>query len=247
MSNARAFGGQARARGELTSPYAANPHGKGFVLRREDAAGVALPNLEEIDQLVTAWNQTPLPAGLAPLSRQSGLRLDGGGFAVDTTRGTVQLRPEAFSFAHPRMKLPAYPAGEALELVGMTHNEPLRLTLPPARFAAEVTLGDARHVLPLQTDTLCLFPDFRRLFVVARRAFVYEVLPERPRAVRVFAADAPIEDTSTTIAAERNAPAPAVELTPVMESDAMPLPFAEMLALYPLSDLLHTFALCASG
>jgi hypothetical protein len=250
LTNDRAFGGEARAHGELVAPYAANPEGRGLVMLRERAAGTRLPNLEEADQLISSWEQQPLPAGLAPLSRHSSLRFAGGGFKVDQKAETVQLAPAAFSFAHPRMKMRAYAGGTPFELRGMTHDEPLRFTLPEARFGIAVKLGNADYQLPLVTDTLCVFPDYRRLFVVARRAFVYEVRPQRRRWIRLFAGTPDATQASpgvTTIAEQRQAQAPVVPIQPAMAKEAMPLPLDDLMALYPLTEIVEQLPLCPSG
>ena len=41
------------------------------VLLSSDVRDTPLPNIEEADQLIGAWTDRPLPAGLAPMPRQS--------------------------------------------------------------------------------------------------------------------------------------------------------------------------------
>jgi hypothetical protein len=283
----RAFGGVAHLARELEAPYPQNPGGRGHVRLRPRLAGTPLPNIEEIDQQLSSWQQQPMTAGLAPLPRTSSLRLEGDGYGADLRSQLVQLGPAAFSFAHPRMRLDRYPAGVALTLAGATHDRPWRFTLPAPAFTAVVTLGDARHELPLVVDTLCLFPDHRRLFVVARRAFIYQFVRERPRAIAVVAgppreAPAPTPAmsaaaaaaaevvaklarttgtttgttrtlimpptvTTTTIAEQRAAAAPVVPIVPAAAPGALPLPFDDLLPLYPLTRIVEGLPLCPAG
>src|SRR5262249_29963341 len=54
LDYAHAFGGPACLE---------NPGGRGRALDQNDAAGKALPNIEEADQPVAAWDDAPAPAG----------------------------------------------------------------------------------------------------------------------------------------------------------------------------------------
>lgn len=242
----RAFGGSAVFHGELRGPYPENPSGRGFVKLREHVAGTYLPNLEEVDQRVRAWDDSPLPAGFAPLPRTSsmrGLR----GMDVDVEAQTTRMGPAAFAFAHPRMQLPAYPGGALVETRSLHRRDGWSFVLPTLDLLADVTLGAARYQLPLVPDTLCILPDYNRFFVVARRALVYQFLPERERSISV--AMGPISEVDrapSTIRAERESPAPALSLGPV-STEMLPLPFDELLQLYPLTDLIEALPLCLSG
>ena len=112
---------------------------------------------------------------------------------------------------------------------------------------AEVTLGTARYQLPLVPDTLCILPDYNRFFVVARRALVYQFLPERERSITVTAGPiSEVDRAPSTIQAERASTTPALTLEPV-STDMLPLPFDELLQLYPLTDLIEALPLCLSG
>ena len=242
----RSYGGSAVAAAKLVTPYSQNPDGSGYVRLREHVAGTRLPNLEESDQLISSWEQTPLAAGTAPLPRVSSLRLDGGGFAVDIEKEMVQLTPPAFSFAHPRMKLARYPGGETLTVTSVTVGGPWTFTLPVMHFTVAICLGSIRYELPLVVDTLCLFPDYRRFFILARRACVYQLLPERLRTITVFSGEATAGTATTNIAEQRRAMAPIVPILPAAAPEALPLSFDSLLELYPLTSILETLPLCPS-
>lgn len=55
--------------------YPLNAGGRGFYRDAASAAGQRLPNIELPDQLVSRWDATPEPAGLAPCPELPGLRL----------------------------------------------------------------------------------------------------------------------------------------------------------------------------
>ena len=187
-------------------PVSAEPRRPWVCSSARERGGNAPPKFEEADQVVTSWEQAPLPGGTGPLPRASSLRLEAGGFGVDLEKELVQLSPAAFSFAHPRMRLVAYPGGATVLVTGVLHDGPWRFTLPGMEFSAALLLGDARYDLPLAVDTLCLFPDYRRFYVVARRAFVYQFLPQRSRQLTVYRGATPGTtglSATTTIAQER--------------------------------------------
>lgn len=249
----RAYGGTAIHKGTLAAPYADNPDGRGFVVRREDVPGIILPNLEEIDQPITSWSDRPLPASLLPLPRHSALR-GGRGIVVDLEEQTVAFTPEAFNFAHPRMRLPRFPEGERLDVFGMTHEGRWRARLPSIRLELELGLGDASWRLRLVPDTLVLLPAWNRFYVLARRAFVYQFVPEQERHATLHIRDADVHDDPrpSSIAHERsrveNGEAPAVSLLPVEpDPSKMPLPFEFLIANEPLRKVLGELPLCLAG
>jgi hypothetical protein len=243
----RAYGGTAGHSEGGAAPFADNPEGRGYVVRQEDVAGTALPNIEETDQVIQSWRQHPLPAGLAPLPRHSVLR-GMRGLAVDVNARTTHLEPAAFSFAHPRMLLPGYPAGKHLELVGMHRAGPWSFMLPEVGFFLTVSLGSIIHRLPLVPDTLCLFPDQDRFVVVARRALVYQFVPERLRTIRISAAGCPQPNGMTTsLLGLHRKPSTAVLLAPAAPEEEFPWSFDEFMAKYPLIRIIECLPLCPSS
>ena len=109
-------------------------------------------------------------------------------------------------------------------------------------------LGDARYDASLVVDTLCLFPDYRRFYLVARRAFVYQFLPQRSRQLTVYAGTPGAgASTVTTIAEERKASAPIVPIVPAASEEALPLSLEALLPLYPLTKLVEALPLYPSG
>lgn len=243
----RAYGGAARVNGELDVQHPENPLGRGFIALAETALGTALPNVEEADQPLTSWQQRSLPASLAPLPRVSALR-GMRGVTVDLEAQTTALAAEAFCFGHPRMQLAAYPGRQMLELAGMHRDGVWKFELPEVPTYAQIELGEWRYELPLQTDTLCLFPEEDRFFVLSRLAFIYQFRPERRRCLRVT--DVALTSASavhSNIAAQRCAPEAQVPIEPETPDAESPLPFQLMLDMNPLTKILERLPLCASG
>lgn len=242
----RSYGGFALHLDELGGELPENPGGRGFVVAEEHVEGTSLPNIEDPNALIHRWTDRPLPVGFAPLARRSSLR-GLRGLTVDVEAQTTALHPEAFLSCHPKLHLPAYPTGGVVEVVGMTDTPgPWRFLLPDLRFDVQVDLGGAHYVLPMVTDTLCLLPRHNRLFVVARRAFVYEFKPERTRSTRIVATEREgITSPTTTIAAELTSENPRVPILS-QEVDALPFPLDQLRALYPMTGIIDDLPLCAS-
>jgi hypothetical protein len=249
LSYARAFGGAARPESDIDfpMPYLDNPDGRGFVARKEDVEGTPLPNIEEVDAPVAAWTDRPLPAGLAPLPRRSGLRAQRG-FTPDVERYTARVDASAFCFAHPRMSLDAYPNGAEVEIVGASPTGRWSFRLPDFQYWLRVDLGASRYQLPIAADTLYLLPDEQKVTVVGRRTFIYQFIPERMRTVRVMSTrDATALNAPTSIRELRAAPRPGIRVE-VPPSKIMPAATLESLARnHPISELTESFPLCPSA
>jgi hypothetical protein len=246
LDYSRAYGGFAVHADNYRAPLPENPHGCGFVVLEQHVAGTRLPNIEDPESPIQAWTQRPSPLSFAPLPRDSSLR-GLRGIDIDVENETTTMRPEAFLFCHPKMHLPSYPAGEAVEIVGMT-DEPQRwrFDLPDIRFSITVVLGDQTYSLSLVPDTICMLPRHGRFFVVARRALVYEFKPERTRRITLHSNTATAAASTTTIEQELRATTPRVPIAPV-DPTVLPLPFEQFRALYPLTRIIEGLPLCPSG
>jgi hypothetical protein len=244
LDYSRAFGGTAPHPVGIQASEPNNPLGRGWVLDVKQAAGTRLPNVEEVDQCITLFDQTPMPAGLLPLPRTSALR-GTRGIKVDLKEKTTKLTPLAFVFSHPRMHLKAFPALSEGAVLGMSPT-PWHFRTPDPSLTAIVQLGRAKHWLHLTPDTLCLVPEQRRMWIVSRRAFIYQFVPERLRRIRLLAGKAAHESPSTTIAKELASPTK----VPIASPDApenMPIPWEMLRELHPLTDILENLPLLPSG
>jgi hypothetical protein len=247
LDYAHAYGGEALHEDDILAAHAPNPDGLGYIALQQHAVGTRLPNVEEVDQRLTLPIQQPMPAGLLPLPRTStlrGLR----GVDVDLEAQRTALGPMAFVWSHPRMHLSAYPESAAVSVRGMTVEPEWRFSVPRLRVNIQVRLGDRQHVLSLTPDTLCLVPERRRLWVVLRRAFIYQVLPQRRRELRFELVDSAGQDSpTTTIAAEMASAHPQLEIASADPPERMPLPFDMLRELHPLTRIIETLPLCLSG
>lgn len=244
VSYAHAFGGTTKGPLGHQLVWNDNPLGKGFIEDEACAAGQPLPNIEEMDQLVQATTDRPLAAGLTAVPRQFALR-GARGIDVDVDEQTTSFTPLAFNHAHPRMFLDSYPAGAQLRLAGMIHGAVLSFVLPALDLELRIDLGGQVHGLRLIPDTLTLFPDQRAFEVVARRAFVYQFLPERLRTVTLQRSHGPVTDEpDLTIAQLRSGRAKGIRIEPMSE---YPMPFEQLLRLNPITSLIDSLPVCASA
>lgn len=245
LDYSRAFGGETTHPSGPIVREPNNPGGRGYCLSANDANGKPLPNIEEVDQLITKWEQTPMPAGLLPLPRESvlrGLR----GVEADLKAQTTKLTAQAFLFSHPRMQLPAYPAGQEAVVLGMS-KAPWRFRLPQLHLAADVSLGGLAHRLRLVPDTLCLVPGQARFWVVSRRAFIYQFIPGRIREVAVSDGGTAVVDSAvTTISNELKSPTPVVPIQSPDAPENMPIPWDMLREYSPLTNILESLPLLAS-
>lgn len=183
-----AYGGKAKARGTAI-PNGYNPLGKGFILDEAEAPGTSLPNIEDPDAPLQRWTDQPIPFTFTPVPLASQYRSDDM-LVTDPTTGEVAMHEVSFNSAHPKLRLAALNAGDEVEITGMTPNEPLRFTLPCSRLDAHVWLNDRHYAFPLRADTLAIFVEDRRFFVVHRCHFTYSFIEEEARLIRLRAATA---------------------------------------------------------
>ena len=101
--------------------------------------------------------------------------------------------------------------------------------------------------MPLEVDTLCMLPDYNRFFLLARRAFVYQFLPERLRSVHVLAGPVSSVSKLTTIAEQLLQGAPIVRIEPQIKEEESPLSFETLREMNPLTQLVEGLPLCPSG
>lgn len=245
----RAFGGVASA-GPFETAHSDNPHGIGYVHLPEQAEGKPLPNLEELDQRITRWSDRPLPAGVAPLPRHSAMRVARGARA-DVEEGVTRVLPGLFSMAHPRMLLDEYPARQRLDLEGMRPEGAWGFALPDLPVWLDVALGERVAQLPAAVDTLCVFPDYARFFLVARRAFIYRILPRRQRNITVRTGALPpatrletLATLATAATSLRGTSVPSV-LEPAATNSIVP--FELLRELNPMTEIVESLPLCPSG
>ncbi|AKT40625.1 DUF2169 family type VI secretion system accessory protein [Chondromyces crocatus] len=191
-----AYGGKDAWDG-LDIPYPMNPDGIGCYLWENSAEGKPLPNLEEPDQLITTWEDRPLPAGVGPLPPMSGIRL--ARLAGPAIKAHVAGKPNPmgegdpivfdatfFNAAHPRMIVPSIEPGTRIAISGVTGRGPLLVDLPDLRPRARVRFEDEVDERPLAIDQVGIEADKGRVFISYRFPFRYVVVPEQLREAHLF-------------------------------------------------------------
>lgn len=162
----RAYGGESTLKGETTTPRSSsarsvelkNPVGIGAYSKEAEAEGKPLPNVEDPGNLIRNWMITPPPIGLGPIDPTWPSRLNlAGTFDTQWQKERMPLLPKDFDPRHyqsapPDQQLKEYlRGGEVLELLNLTPEGRVRLTLPrlPLRFVTHFGKaheeGEARH------------------------------------------------------------------------------------------------------
>lgn len=167
-----AYGGKDRWDG-LDVPCQENPEGRGFYLSEASAVDRPLPSVEEIDQLVTRWDDRPTPAGLVHCPTASPLRWKHG--VEVTPKGRAELRPRFFNAAFPAMIAARLEPGDAVLLTGMSATGPVAFSLPDNPFLVQLRFGDERHQHPPIIDQVGIEVDLGRVFIAYRYPFRYVI------------------------------------------------------------------------
>ena len=191
LGYSRAFGG-APLVGYMPCPYPANPHGRGYYLRAEDACDQLLPNIEHADDSpADVWSaeSSPRVAGWGPYPNFWGLRAETSLRMNEDETALAGASATLFNHAHPDLVLDALPKGARLRLEGMSPDViECVLPAPPARI--DVTVGAERFEVAAPIDGLFLWCDDYKLVVTQRGRFTYEVRAEELRTVRVRCTEA---------------------------------------------------------
>lgn len=176
---AHAYGGRFVWDG-LEVAYPSNPSGKGFARDAEDAAGKPLPNLEDPDHLLRAWNDAPDPVGVGvrPASFEPHFRTT---VKFDEKGILRNLSPRFFNAAFPAMIADRVEPGDLVTVEGVSPDGPLRFTIPPPPLSVDLGIGGARLTRPLAVDQIGVEAEERRVFIAYRFPFRYTIVPRQTR------------------------------------------------------------------
>ncbi|MEO6933249.1 MAG: DUF2169 domain-containing protein [Chitinophagaceae bacterium] len=160
-----------------------NPSGKGFIWEKEGASGKQLPNIEDPKNLITRWNDRPLPAGLtaAPVCEQ---RLKKA-VEFDSEGTLVKLDPLFYNAAFPELVAPEIAPGETITVYGVNPSGPFQFTVPDQKLYADISFGDKTERRSLYIDQIGLEPDKNRAFITYRYAFNYFLNPMTKRIIHI--------------------------------------------------------------
>lgn len=181
---ANAFGGAAQGPyGPIKWP--ANPQGKGYVLDAKAAVGQPLPNIEDPEHPIRAWDDRPEPVGFGPYPSNWGLRLRQCTEVVPGPQREAKLvmHPERgmFDRAHPRLSGQLVRPGDPVVITGTSFAPRVAFVLPPCPFEAEIHIGSKSWVRELELEELLL--DLRHGVVELsyRKLLKYPFVPHQRR------------------------------------------------------------------
>jgi hypothetical protein len=180
LTLAHAFGGRDVWDG-LEVPWTPNPDGKGFVLAEADVEGKALPNVEEPDALITAWNDRPPVCGVGFCPMTDPERFKSGIVLSKEQNEILDLTPRHFNTAYPPMVAPVAKEGDLVTVSGMHEDGAFGFELPETPFHLHLCFGDKNIVRTPTVEGIGIEVDQKRVFVSYRFAFRYVI---RPRELR---------------------------------------------------------------
>lgn len=186
---ARSFGGRA-ADGTCEL---ANPAGAGFASDPRDLEGREVAAFERADDPIVDCKSRPAPVGFGPIAPHWTPRASRAGtFDESWRRRRAPLSPRDqdprfFNVAPDDQQLAAYPEGAVVRLRNMTPNRVDEFRLPPFEVPVLVAADAVVFDLVAFVDTISIFPEQRRVDLVARAAcavgdspLVHEVVIGQP-------------------------------------------------------------------
>jgi hypothetical protein len=180
-----AFGGKDVWDG-LEIPWQENPEGRGFYLTEDSAVDRPLPCVEEVDQLITKWDDRPAPAGLVHYPPTSPLRAKNGLVVVGQT---AKLSPRFFNMAFPPMIADHARAGDAIRVTGISRDRQTLLALPEHAMRLRLRFGSETHDLSLGIDQIGIEFGRARVFLSYRYPFRYVLHEMQERSCELFGED----------------------------------------------------------
>jgi len=189
-----AYGGKCPVEaGDL--PYHSNPFGRGFYLSEETAEDGLLPNIEDLENPVKSWQDQPVPRGVAPLSRDSSLRImNSAEFDDEPTPPRLKMiKPSYYNNANPDLILPEQPAtGTIIRAAGVRPGGlDFSFKLPGGTFHAYVQLADRSFVFPCHLESIVLLSEVEQVMLGFRCCFRYPLVPLERRVAILYGGKAP--------------------------------------------------------
>lgn len=174
-----AYGGEETIEGNTTAAEQRNPLGQGFAGSRKAGQmnGVALPNLEDPNNLITSIKQQPAPACFATSAPHWQPRSAYAG-SYDETWQTQRApyMPEDFdkrffNMAHPDLIYSGFlTGGEQVEISHMHPTGSLKFSLPHVKLHSVVSIVGDRVKSQFNLETLILEPNELKLSMCWRAA-----------------------------------------------------------------------------
>lgn len=171
----RAFGGEHQVSENDLVVEERNLIGCGFAGKRkeQEMEGLALPNIEDPNQLIQNINDFPMPAGFAPCSGQWLPRRQWAGTYDENWQTTrAPYLPDDFdkrflNAAHPDLIYPGYlQGGEPISIKGMHASGDINLSVPQVKINCYVKLKGKSIPIDLNIETLTIEPNKQQLSLV---------------------------------------------------------------------------------
>jgi hypothetical protein len=183
-----------------------NPLGTGFAITRDNATGVALPNIEYPNELVSSWKDRPRPAGFGALGCHWQPRAGfAGTYDEQWLRDRQPLLPvdfddRFFQYAPPDQQPSAFlRGGEPVVIVGLTAAGDLRFLLPRVelRFVTRFYDGTRQVHGDPALHSVILEPDYPRVSVVWHSALPCHFKVQKLEDTIIsFSADGHVDDVA---------------------------------------------------
>ena len=176
-------------------PYHYNPVGRGFYLSEEAAEDGLLPNIEDPENPVITWQDQPEPRGVAPLSRESSIRvMNSAEFDTDASPPKMKvIKPSYYNNANPDLILAELPpAGTLIRATGVRPGGgDFAFRLPGGTVHNYVQLADRSFVFPAHLDSIVLLTEAEQVMLGFRCCFRYPLRPLERRVAVLYGGPAP--------------------------------------------------------
>jgi hypothetical protein len=163
----------------LKVPFPNNAYGKGFIWKKENTIGKALPNLEDPKNLIRKWNDQPDPVGLChcPMSE-----LKARGNIEKNSKGLItNILPKFYNAAFPSMIVDTVKPGDIIKVEGLTHNGTYEFRIPSFELGAKIEIGESKDEKLLMIDQVGIIPEKQQAFISYRFPFRYKIRPMETR------------------------------------------------------------------
>lgn len=190
----RSYGGKCKVEtGDL--PFHQNSLGRGFFVSEDTAVGGYLPNLEDPENPVKTWEDQPEPVGVAPLSRESSLRIFNSiDMDLESEPPRIKhIKPSYYNNANPALILEAAPEpGSTMHVKGVRPDgEELFFQLPTGTFHTYVQLADRSYVFPAHLESIVVLSEESKVLLGFRCCFKYTLNPLERRVAVLYGGPAP--------------------------------------------------------
>lgn len=176
-------------------PYHANPLGRGFYLSEETAEDGSLPNIEDPENPIKSWQDQPPPRGVAPLLRDSSLRImNSAEFDFNANPPQLKLiKPSYYNNANPDLILPEQPPhGTLVRATGVRPGgSDFSFELPDGTFHNYVQLADRSFLFPCHLESIVLLTELQQVMLGFRCCFRYPFIPLERRVAVLYGGEAP--------------------------------------------------------